>query len=420
MNQSKPQISVIGAGLQGTCVSLALAARGYKVTLLERNSQPLQAASLRNEGKIHLGFVYALDENGATRRLMLKGALSFSKIIERYCGAVPWNRWKSGNFLYAVHPDSLLSSTLVAESFKELASYLLPDGDLQYLGSHLSWFWQRADLDRHSSYINPRQFDGLFETEEVSLDPRSLSQFLTSALKSTSVDLQLNTKVLEANCRQNSFELKTEAHQQFGSVKSDLVVNCSWDDRLRLDASAGITDFFGGNLYRVKYQVIAKPVTPITLNVTMVLGPYGDVVSWPDGTVYLSWYPIGRTYFSTVPPDPELLDDSGLASRIATESLAHLAELFPVLRSAEIISSLPGVIMARGSTDVDHKTSQLHNRNEIGFRDYQGWISVDTGKLTTAPLFAEEVAQWIDDNYSNGIVANLPSQTQFVGKCPNG
>ncbi|QDV49441.1 FAD-dependent oxidoreductase [Gimesia fumaroli] len=85
----KQGIVVLGAGLQGTCVALSLAHRGYAVTLIESHPAPLRAASLRNEGKIHLGFVYALDHSGATQRKMLEAALCFSPLLDRWCGALP-------------------------------------------------------------------------------------------------------------------------------------------------------------------------------------------------------------------------------------------------------------------------------------------------------------------------------------------
>ena len=52
-------IAVLGAGLQGACIALELARRGHEVDLIDQDVQPLNRASLRNEGKIHLGFVYA-------------------------------------------------------------------------------------------------------------------------------------------------------------------------------------------------------------------------------------------------------------------------------------------------------------------------------------------------------------------------
>ena len=51
-----------------------------------------------------------------------------------------------------------------------------------------------------------------------------------------------------------------------------------------------------------------------------------------------------------------------------------------------------GVITAWGATDVDDPASELHERHEVGPRAHDGWITVDTGKLTTAPLFGELAA----------------------------
>ena len=80
---SKPTIAVLGAGLQGTCVALELAARGRRVDLYDRQSACLTGASLANEGKIHLGYVYANDASRRTARAMTRGALCFAPQIGR-------------------------------------------------------------------------------------------------------------------------------------------------------------------------------------------------------------------------------------------------------------------------------------------------------------------------------------------------
>ena len=50
-------IAIFGAGTLGTCTALELADRGHRITVAERNAEPLSEASLYNEGKLHLGFV---------------------------------------------------------------------------------------------------------------------------------------------------------------------------------------------------------------------------------------------------------------------------------------------------------------------------------------------------------------------------
>src|SRR5213593_217491 len=81
------EILILGAGLQGTGVALELARRGLDALLVERDPRPLNRASLRNEGKIHLGLIYANDASRETAFLQLRGALHFRRILERWRGA---------------------------------------------------------------------------------------------------------------------------------------------------------------------------------------------------------------------------------------------------------------------------------------------------------------------------------------------
>ena len=79
-------VLVLGAGLQGAGVALELARRGAQVTLVDQDERPMNRASLRNEGKIHLGFIYANDASRATAFLQLEGALRFAPIVRSWLG----------------------------------------------------------------------------------------------------------------------------------------------------------------------------------------------------------------------------------------------------------------------------------------------------------------------------------------------
>ena len=70
-------ILILGAGMQGAGIALELARRGNAVTLLDQDEIPFNRASLRNEGKIHLGLIYANDRSLETAALQLEGALRF-------------------------------------------------------------------------------------------------------------------------------------------------------------------------------------------------------------------------------------------------------------------------------------------------------------------------------------------------------
>ena len=100
-----PTIAIIGGGLQGIGLAIELSMRGFRVELFEKRVVCLSQASLNNEGKIHLGFVFANDRSLETARLMSRGAFRFAPVLER------WLESKidfkiSLPFHYVVHRDS--------------------------------------------------------------------------------------------------------------------------------------------------------------------------------------------------------------------------------------------------------------------------------------------------------------------------
>ena len=80
------RVAVLGAGLQGSCVALELASKRIKVDLYEKRPACVTAASANNEGKIHLGFLFARDPSLRSAKAMIKGALSFAPLLRRWLG----------------------------------------------------------------------------------------------------------------------------------------------------------------------------------------------------------------------------------------------------------------------------------------------------------------------------------------------
>lgn len=173
------------------------------------------------------------------------------------------------------------------------------------------------------------------------------------------------------------------------------VVNCCWEDRLRIDEGAGLAPPPGW-LHRLKFRVVARlpPALRHGPSITMVLGPYGDVVVRPDGTAYFSWYPLGLRGWThdLAPPDDwqaPCRGDLRAADRlrIARELLDAIDRWYPGAAVSEPLLVDAGAIVGYGRTDVDDPASGLHDRTRIGVRSQGGYHSLDPGKLTTAPLF---------------------------------
>ena len=109
------RIGVLGGGLQGCCVALAAARRGMRVILFDRNDRLLSRTAVANEGKIHLGYMYAGDPTLSTARMMMQGALAFAPFMAQHLDQQPETIEVSDPAIYVVHRDSQRSADEVAD-----------------------------------------------------------------------------------------------------------------------------------------------------------------------------------------------------------------------------------------------------------------------------------------------------------------
>src|SRR6478752_7676464 len=138
IERSRVNVAILGAGLTGVGTALELARHGISVTLVDQDEYPMNRASLRNEGKIHLGLIYANDRTLNTARIQLQGALRFRSILARWIGRRADRLRRSTPFMYLVANDSSLSVERLAGHYAAVQSmysaFLDDDPALDYLG----------------------------------------------------------------------------------------------------------------------------------------------------------------------------------------------------------------------------------------------------------------------------------------------
>ncbi len=398
------RVAVLGAGLQGACVAMELALNGIKVDLYDRNERCLTQASAQNEGKIHLGYVYAADPTLNTARLMVRGAATFSRLMRRWIGSYVDRIPVSRPFYYAVHRDSLLSPEQVEahlRACRRIAEDEAGCGTIEYFGADACGAVARVphgDLFDHGAIV------AAFTTPEISIDPEALCNHVRAHLESESrirpvMGATVEDVTVDAKEAEVGFEIAGERFRE----RYDCVVNALWDGRLAIDARLGILPERPW-LFRVKHYLRGKAALngASRQSVTIVLGPFGDLVTYPDGEVHLSWYPAGMRGMSSgvLPPQRPPWPGKGHTDALRRSILAGLSGVIPAL--AELAPAGPdaldvrgGVIFATGQTDIDDPASGLHLRSDIGPRSFDRYHSIDTGKLTMAPLFAKMTADRI-------------------------
>ena len=395
-------VAILGGGFQGCCVAIALAMRGIRVTLYERNSALLDGAATANEGKIHLGYTYASDRSLNTARTMLRGALSFAPLTRRYLDSdVPLAA--SEPFVYAVHRDSQVN-------IEEFAAHLDATHGLIdaatcrdcYFGIDLSAAPCRFTQAALESRFDPGYVTAAFETSEIAIDTLAVARSMRQRIaEDPKIDMRTNRRVTavgDDGARLRVHSTGVGSHDA-DSETFDTVVNALWDGRLAVDASRGLHPARQW-LYRVKHGIRFSLTDTLTLpSVTVVLGPFGDLVAYGDNAYYVSWYPACMTGYGSelVPPAWRAQPDDTCLSRIATNSFAAMGALVPELKRVrpQGVTVKAGIIVAWGSTDIDDRASELHRRYDIGVHSYGNYHSIDPGKLTMAPHFAEVCADRI-------------------------
>ncbi len=233
------------------------------------------------------------------------------------------------------------------------------------------------------------------------MSPGPLADLITkTVIDSDGIDVMIDTTVTAADAGRRLLETKTVEGEEQRLGPYDHIVNCAWAGRPAIDESAGLP-IKGPWTFRMKYYLSATtpPDGPLVPSTTVVLGPFGDIVDYRNSDYYLSWYPAGRRGWSTDlrPPNWPTRPSPADANDIARETLEKLEWVYPGMaefatRAGDGPMVRGGVIFSLGDTDVDDPGSGLHRRSEVGVTSMGSYHSVDTGKFTTAPLFAVAAA----------------------------
>jgi glycine/D-amino acid oxidase-like deaminating enzyme len=399
--QGRPHIAVLGGGFQGVSVALALRERGARVTIFEREQALIQRTSIVGEAKIHLGYIFAADPTFATAKTLIRGAFAFSELVGRWLDEPAGSIGVSSPFKYVAHCDSSMPVEALVRHFGRVRDEMIriDAGQRRYFGSDAEEpirLLTRAE--RETLFGEPVL--AAFDTPEIAVNMIELAARLRARVAGDpGIELRLGFEVDTAREVAGGVEVRGTdggVGGRFGHV-----VNALWDERLAVDASRGIR---AGRqwIHRRKYGIrfpLPEGATPVP-SVSMVHGPFGDSVLYNDGMVYLSWYPacMVATSLALKPAWPRL--DAGQRDRIVSETFRAIGEVVTPVGQLDVatlfdIQLVAGTIVAWGKTDIEDRESELHRRNEIGIESHGAYHSIDTGKLTMVPYFAESCAQRI-------------------------
>lgn len=397
------KVAVLGAGLTGSLVALELASSGHYVTLFDRRSLPFSGASLASEGKIHLGYVYALDRSQRTAATMFRGAASFQPLIEKWTGRNLFDTHISEPFLYAVPKDSLMSVDEIRRHFYDVSNGVTAMKTPPRL-SLVDAAWEEMSREEVASIFDPLEVVTAFRTRERAIDTAALAVALRAALAASfRLELCMETQITSVTKTSKGLCASGVIESEPFSETFDVVVNALWEHRVHIDATFGLP-VERPVIHRFKYGLFTRDpgVLQTTPNVTFLIGPYGDTVTFSDNA-YVSWYPVGlisqERAIRPAQQDVTLSEANRLG--IIQGTIRNLRRLMPggggALSEDPALWTLKGgFVTAWGQTGIEDVQSELHKRYEVGVFSSENYHSIDTGKLTTAPMFAAEVCARIN------------------------
>src|SRR5262245_60830070 len=210
------RVGILGGGLQGCCTALALAERAAKVTLFDKNGSLLSRAAVANEGKIHLGYMYAGDPTLSTAKTMMAGALSFAPFLERHLGQPMQSFSVSAP---AFHRDSQQSSEDVSAYLRTVHALIneAAEGRTKaYFGKELRAPlrpWSAAEKDAE---FNPALALAAFYTPEIAINPLALAHALQERITGHPlIEVRCGRKVVGAEVDRDGIGVLSDGQDGF-------------------------------------------------------------------------------------------------------------------------------------------------------------------------------------------------------------
>ncbi|MBA4246779.1 MAG: hypothetical protein C0444_00575 [Microbacterium sp.] len=385
MTSRDDQVVVLGGGILGCLTALQCARRGIGVVLVDQEASLWSRASLANEGKVHLGLVYALG-SAETQQSMLRDAVRFGPLVDEAFGEpVDWPRISTEGFAYIVMPESARTAPQLALTYQSINDDYLGLGRPAYLGEHLE---SVVDLDPTTD-----EASGLlsFHTFERAVDPITLRALALAAIsRRPEITVRCATTATSIESKGDHALTTVRGAEGESTVRSMCVIDCRWESQ-----GMGVAGYRAPRRnIRVKAAVRAQTAHPV-ITATLVAGPFGDIVQHRD-YVYLSWYPAARLHHEFTPAASGAAHDAlaGAASTdVINAQLRALAQHRWIPDDITAIEGTGGFIVGEGPTDIDDPHSELHNRAASRVLRHDRVILPLSLKFTSAPVAASTAAE---------------------------
>ena len=392
------RVGVLGGGIMGCSLALFLARSGAHVSLFDEAAEPFTGASRWNEGKIHLGYLYAGDPSLDTARKLIDGGLVFRDLVEELLEQDISPAVSPRDEIYLAHRSSIVDADSMSGYFNAVSGLIRSHpsadryfSDLAHAGSVGLTAAELRNVSRSDAIVAG------FRLPERSILTSWIADRYVAAIKAEpSIELLPNVRIEAVAGSAGKWRVSARPAM---ADSFDVIVNCLWHGREAVDRASGFGADASQTSYRYRASAFLRCREACQLpSVVLAVGPFGDIKNYNDRDLYLSWYSEGLLEDRIDGPSAISLDakakDRILAGTVNRLS-AYFPELADIVRHPASLDVAGGWVVAHGTGSMDDPSSPLHRRDRFGISRFGSYFSVDTGKYSTAPWLARRLANEI-------------------------
>jgi glycine/D-amino acid oxidase-like deaminating enzyme len=367
---------IVGGGFYGARLARALRERrgGGRVLLVERESQLLGRASLRNQARVHNGYHYP-------RSILtsLRSRLNYARFLAEYADCVD----ESFTHYYAIARGSKVTAAQFAEFCRRI-------------GAPLS-----AAPENVSKLFNSERVECVFEVRECAFDAVKLRNRLTRELLTVGVEVMMETEAVCISTASGHTRVTLSRAGKELELNADLIVNATYSRLNQLLANSGAATIPAKHEL-TEMALIDPPEELAGAAVTVMDGPFFSMMPYPSRglftlshvryTPHCSWHDRPGTAITTV-DDPT----KGRTSR-HLHMVRDAERYLPAMRSARYVDSLWEVKTLMPRSEQDDSRPILLRRSE----EHPAVLTVLGAKIDSvydveealAALLGDEPAVW--------------------------
>ena len=359
-NLSNKSVSIIGGGIFGCEIAIALDSVGISVNLFEMNSNFLIGASKNNQNRLHLGFHYPRDIK--TGYQCVNGFDRFSKKYEK----------------------------AIFKNFKN--AYFISDKNSKTSVKDYYQFCKKLGVDYIKIKSNdfPLQVNGAQNgilCNEYVYDTEILRDLINKKIKKSRIKVFLNHRV--QNAKKNLDKTFSVFSEDGSEIKSNFLINTTYSDINR------ITKKLNFPLQKNLYEYTVVPIVDLKLpsiGITIMDGPFTSLLPYGKTGKFLIYHVDKSVIKSEV---NEILNLNWLYPNKSPfleidkrdyfyELINECSTFFPFIKSAKLMDFLEGPRMVLANKDhSDERPSLIQNYENQYF-------TVFSGKIDHSVLISEE------------------------------